>query len=399
MTHAWPIRDRVEMNELAAVLISDLPKLLTEVADLLRPRWPDYAAFLDENSGSVAEAAMPFVRRLLSAAQRELVSLKPRPLEAEPAVQMTFEQIGRMHFKQGNDLAELLPAYRLGARAAWRHVSAAALRLELPAHVLASLGEAVFEFIDQLASASTRGYVHEQSESSAERERLRQELCELLLSDRSDSAAVRSACERACWPAPADAALVLVDPADRNARAVVDRLDRRCLMVRRPNMYGAVVPGTLLSAGRRDMERMLHGAPAIVGRVVPLEEFPASVDLPQIGLALQRRSLLRGGPIFVDDHLDTIIVHRDAELVAALRKEVLRPLDDLPAGTRARLTETLSAWLRNMGDRTAMADELFIHPQTVRYRMTQLRDYFGAELDSPRGRARMFLALGWDPST
>jgi DNA-binding PucR family transcriptional regulator len=108
---------------------------------------------------------------------------------------------------------------------------------------------------------------------------------------------------------------------------------------------------------------------------------------------------LRGGPIFVDDHLDTIIVHRDAELVAALRKEVLRPLDDLPAGTRARLTETLSAWLRNMGDRTAMADELFIHPQTVRYRMTQLRDYFGAELDSPRGRARMFLALGWDPST
>jgi DNA-binding PucR family transcriptional regulator len=52
-----------------------------------------------------------------------------------------------------------------------------------------------------------------------------------------------------------------------------------------------------------------------------------------------------------------------------------------------------------MGDRTAIADELFIHPQTVRYRMTQLRDYFGAELDSPRGRARMFLALGWDPST
>ncbi|HYB39492.1 MAG TPA: helix-turn-helix domain-containing protein [Mycobacterium sp.] len=48
-----------------------------------------------------------------------------------------------------------------------------------------------------------------------------------------------------------------------------------------------------------------------------------------------------------------------------------------------------------MGDRTAVADELFIHPQTVRYRMSQLREYFGAELDSPRSRARMLLALEW----
>jgi DNA-binding PucR family transcriptional regulator len=78
-----------------------------------------------------------------------------------------------------------------------------------------------------------------------------------------------------------------------------------------------------------------------------------------------------------------------------LRKQVLRPLGELSPATRDRLTETLASWLRHMGDRTAVADELFIHPQTVRYRMCQLREYFGAELDSPRSRARMLLALEW----
>jgi DNA-binding PucR family transcriptional regulator len=51
--------------------------------------------------------------------------------------------------------------------------------------------------------------------------------------------------------------------------------------------------------------------------------------------------------------------------------------------------------LRHMGDRAAVAEELHIHPQTVRYRLAQLRERFGDQLDSPRSRARLFLALVW----
>ena len=36
--------------------------------------------------------------------------------------------------------------------------------------------------------------------------------------------------------------------------------------------------------------------------------------------------------------------------------------------------ETLRAWLRDLGRREAVAASLFVHPQTVRYRMGQLRE-------------------------
>ena len=54
---------------------------------------------------------------------------------------------------------------------------------------------------------------------------------------------------------------------------------------------------------------------------------------------------------------------------------------------------TLRAWLRNPGQRKAIADSLAVHPQTVRYRMAQLRELFGDALDNADGRFELELAL------
>ena len=43
----------------------------------------------------------------------------------------------------------------------------------------------------------------------------------------------------------------------------------------------------------------------------------------------------------------------------------------------------------------AVAEELHIHPQTVRYRLAQLRELFGDALDEPDNRRRLTLALAW----
>jgi hypothetical protein len=395
MTNAWGVRDRAALDELGAALNVDLPELLADVADLLRSSWPDWAQCLDENQPSVSEVAVPFMHRLLETARRELANLEPAPLEAEPALQLAFEQVGQLQCSQGGELTALLSAYRVGARAAWRHVSATAVRLDLPPNVFAALGDAVFVFVDQLASASAHGYVQEQSRSGAERERMRCELADLLLSNRSDTSAVRSTADRAHWKLPAEAALVLVDHTDPIAPRIIERLDPQCLPVRRPSLYGAIVPGPIGPTRKEELARTLRGVRAIVGQTVPLAAFPASAGPARLGMALRQRGLLNDDPVFVGEHLDMIIVQRDEEILAELRKQVLRPLGELSPGTRDRLTETLASWLRHMGDRMAVADELFIHPQTVRYRMVQLREHFGAELDSPRSRARMLLALEW----
>jgi hypothetical protein len=387
---------RSELEGLVPALVERLPSILTEVQGLLREEWPDYAEFLAHEQDEVTMAAKAFMEVLIEIAESPAGAF-PGGTDFGPQVEL-FEEIGRMEWQEGRDLTTLLSAYQLGARVAWHHVSRTALDVGITPSNLAALAEAVFIFIDRLSSASARGYVIEQSQSGVARERLRDELVELLLSDRSDSAAVRAAANRAGWTLPREAAVILVDPDNEQGQSVLSRLDSSCLLIRRRAMLGAVVPDPVRPGRRQRLADLLRGARAVVGHPVLLENLPASVQIAEVAAALQRTGVLVEDPVFADEHLDAIIVHRDARLHAALRRRVLAPLDDMTPPVRERLTETLASWLRHFGDRQAIAAELHVHPQTVRYRMGQLHDVFGEELDDPITRARLTLALAWSPS-
>jgi DNA-binding PucR family transcriptional regulator len=129
-----------------------------------------------------------------------------------------------------------------------------------------------------------------------------------------------------------------------------------------------------------------------------LEHLPASTHIAEIAARLLREGSLADDPVFADEHLDAIIVHRDARLLGALQRQSLSPLDGLTPAVRERLSETLASWLRHLGDRQAIAAELHVHPQTVRYRLAQLHDLFGSVLDDPAAKARLTLALAWGPA-
>jgi hypothetical protein len=237
--------------------------------------------------------------------------------------------------------------------------------------------------------------VWEQSEAVAERERRREELAELLLSGRADVAAVRATAVRVGWVRPAEVSMIIIDPENPIGQAFLSRLDSRSLPVRRPGLIGAIVPDPAGPGRRVWLAKALRGAGAVVGHAVPLEQLPASIPIAQTAAELQRAGILVDDPVFADEHLDAILVHRDPQLLTALQRKVLAPLDGQAPATRERLIETLRAWLRHFGDRRAVARELHVHPQTVRYRMGQLHDLFGSTLDSPDFRAQLLLALAW----
>jgi hypothetical protein len=392
--HDWDVDAPLE--RLVPKLVERLPHLLAEVGRLLRDEWPDYAEFLAEEHDEVSVAAEAFMHWLVQIAEQGRSEM-PRETGEEHGAQMAlFEEIGRMEWREGRDLSTLLSAYQVGARVAWHHVSSIALEVGVAPDALAALAEAVFVFIDRLSSASARGYVLEQSEAVAARERLRDELVELLLSDRSDSAAVRAAASRAGWQMPQEASVILVDPENPIGQAMLGRLDSSCLLIRRRALVGAIVPDPGRPGRRQRLTAALRGTSAVVGHPVPLDQLPASVEIAGVAFRLHRGGLLGPDPVFADEHLDAIIVHRDARLLDALRRQSLAPLDGLSVLVRQRLTGTLAAWLRHMGDRQAVAAELHIHPQTVRYRITQLYGRFGEALDDPATRARLTLALAWD---
>ncbi|HEY4420189.1 MAG TPA: helix-turn-helix domain-containing protein [Pseudonocardia sp.] len=373
---------------LVPALIDRLPVLLDEVRLALEEDWPDYARFLAANSAEVGVAADAALNRLVT-----LVTTSGADGGVEGEL---FEEIGRIQWRQGSDLTTLLSAYQMGARVFWRHVSAVAVEQRVEPRTVAALAEAVFLFVDKLSSSSARGYVLEQSEAAVTRERLREELVGLLLSDRADQAAVLAAAERAEWPLPDEMAVVLVEPDSPASHQALARLDPSNIVFSRPPLLGAIVP----NPSRRNLRRLatvLRGTRAVVGVAVPADRLPASLHIAETAARLQRSGVLVDDPVFTADHLDAIIVHRDAGLLDALRTRVLGPLATSSPASRERLSETLLAWLRHMGDRRAIAAELHVHPQTVRYRLAKLHELFGEDLDSPSTRAQLVLALAWGP--
>jgi len=275
-------------------------------------------------------------------------------------------------------------------------MSRSAVRDGLDSDSLAALAESVFCFVDQLSSASAAGYLSEQSEAAAARERWRDELVELLLSDRSDTSTVRAAALRAGWPLPSTAAVVLVEPHNEVGRAMVSRLDPNCLPVRHAGLLGAIVPDPAAPGRRSLLATGLRGSSAVIGHTVALDLLPASARVAEVAARLQQAGVLSQDPVFVDEHLDAVIVHREPKLLEALQQQCLEPIEQASPASREALRETLRAWLRCMGDRRAIAAELHIHPQTVRYRVARLRELFGERLDDPDARLQLTLALAWD---
>jgi PucR C-terminal helix-turn-helix domain len=398
MAWRWsrPVNVRVPENiskgdlaRLVPVLHAQLPAILTEVREEFGGDWPEYAEFLGHEQDEVTTAARAFLTWLV-----ELADQPQAPADLSPHIAL-FESVGRVESREGRELSTLLSAYQVGGRVAWRHVSRAALELGVEPSSLAGLAEAVFVFVDQLSAASARGYVWEQSEAVAERERRREELVDLLLSGRADLAAVRGAAVRAGWALPAQASIIITDSENPIGNTFLSRFDIRSLPVRRPGLIAAIVPDPAGPGRRGSLARALRGARAVVGHAVPLQHLPASVSIAQTAAELQRAGILVDDPVFADEHLDAILVHRDPELLTALQRKVLAPLDAQPSASRERLIETLRSWLRHFGDRRAVAQELHVHPQTVRYRMGQLHTLFGSTLDSPEFRAQLLLALAW----
>jgi hypothetical protein len=290
------------LERMVPMLLEGLPQLLDEVRGLLNDEWPDYARFMAAADDEVNVAAESFMRWLVHIAGHGLTDLPQHAVPGFGAPAELFEEIGRIQWREGRDVSALLSAYQVGGRAAWHYVSRTALAAGVAPEVLAALAEAVFIFIDQLSSASAHGYVREQAEAGATRERRRDELVELLLSDRADMVAVRAAAARVGWRMPREAAVLLIDPANPVGQAMLARLDNSCLLIRRTGeIAGAIVPDPVRPGRRERLVSALRGASAVIGHPVDLQYLPLSAHIAEMACAAQdgrrapRRPGLRGG--------------------------------------------------------------------------------------------------------
>jgi hypothetical protein len=371
--------------ETIAAVRGELGPLADGIIEAVRAASPIYGEVFGSPEGMALRLGVEqAIRAFLDAVERG-----ERVGGTESETDELWRMLGEAEYQAGRSLEDLRAAFRSGIRAAWRGAAVVATRAGVSAPAAISLAEAIFVYGDELATDVVEGYLRIQSDHAGERERRRRRLASALLDPAGhDPETVARAAELAQWPLPRRLAVVAVggdDPA-----ALARRLDLDVLSGADGDGPWLVLPDPDAPGRRAAVDRALEGEPAAVGPTVELGEAHRSLRWARLALEVVAE---RDAPIRAVDHLAELILLQDRALAALLARTRLAALDELPSGERDRLTETLAAWLAHQRHTPAIAQELHVHPQTVRYRIAKLRELLGDAMDTGEGRFELEVAL------
>lgn len=304
-----------------------------------------------------------------------------------PALQGAYD-LGRGEARSGRTMEALLAAYRIGARVAWRQLASKAVEGGMEPAMLVEFSALVFAWIDEISEASAAGHADERATTGRVQRQLRERLARRLLAESTTPEELDDAAARAEWTPPSTLTAVLVP--NSQVGSILAKVNQSTLEfddLRDLNDHTLLLVPDAHGHRRRPLMKALEGRRAVVGPAKPWREARVSYERA-------RRVHFADLGSDTEQHLVELVLSADPDAREDLRAQVLAPLADLRPATAEKLTETLRSWLLHQGRREDVAAELFIHPQTVRYRMGQLRDVYGDRLDDPAMLLALTVGLG-----
>ena len=192
------------------------------------------------------------------------------------------------------------------------------------------------------------------------------------------------------WDTTAPATVVVGTPppgredrASQDVRDIAARHGRAALIDVHGTYLVAIVSGQLTQTEKvfGDLLDAFSDGPVVIGPTAPMltaAYHSASEAISGMNAVAGWRGAPR--PVLARELLPERALMGDASAIAALHTDVMRPLAD--AGPT--LTETLDAYLDCGGAIEACARKLFVHPNTVRYRLRRIADFTGRDPTLPR---------------
>src|ERR1700755_3023001 len=187
------------------------------------------------------------------------------------------------------------------------------------------------------------------------------------------------------WDTTAPATVVVGTPplgredrASQDVRDIAARHGRAALIDVHGTYLVAIVSGQLTQTEKvfDDLLGAFSEGPVVIGPTAPMltaAYHSASEAISGMNAVAGWRGAPR--PVLARELLPERALMGDASAIAALHTDVMRPLAD--AGPT--LTETLDAYLDCGGAIEACARQLFVSPNTVRYRLKRIPDFAGRD--------------------
>nr|WP_229758616.1 helix-turn-helix domain-containing protein [Peterkaempfera bronchialis] len=264
----------------------------------------------------------------------------------------------------------------------------------------AGLREAVLVYARELAFATAQVYAQAAEARGAWDARLEALVVNSLLSGDADEGALSRAAALG-WGSPDQVMVVMGSAPDGDSELVVEAI-RRAARRARLHVLTGVLGNRLVVVVGGSMDPM-HAARALIGQFAP---GPVVVG-PTVGdlLSATRSAQAASGalracgawpdaprPVLADDLLPERALAGDQAARRQLVEEIYIPLEE--AGSA--LLETLSVYLEQASSLEGAARMLFVHPNTVRYRLRRVTDVTGYTPSDVRSAftLRIALALG-----
>lgn len=384
-------------------------ELLRKVAEELRPQADDIAqAMVDAYNREIPtygaigdESLREDVRSVSSAMVTTWLTVMSTgaSLDAELLAKMT--EGARRRAVQGIDMQSMLRAYRVGIRVMWGETTSSPLwRSQALQGSLAQVATWALDFADRISTAVAAAYADENNEIARQRAHRRSALLDVILSA-SRSEVVDGPTEL-CRRHSVASVRVGSELTLRELERTGDLLEKQggaTLWTVRHRSLVAIIDwprGIDRDHLCRSLSRLAHGAQI---EAIGLGGIAENVEETRQSYA-EAVAALRIGPAIAQDARPVFDYQDLAPLIALLEQPdkarrfvtaAIEPLGDLTK--RPWVFETLEAYLTYQGHLQEVACALGVHPNTVKYRLRELRSATGTSFTEGEHASMILLAL------
>ncbi|MGW1135425.1 PucR family transcriptional regulator [Streptomyces griseoluteus] len=260
------------------------------------------------------------------------------------------------------------------------------------------LREALLVYAREIAFATAQVYAQAAEARGAWDARLESLVVNAVLSGEADEGAVSRAAALG-WNSPEHVCVVLGTAPDGDSELTVEAIRRAARHAKLQVLTGVLGDRLVVIAGGSSVQP-LNVAKSLIGPFAPgpvvagpvmhdLQAATRSAQAAAAGLKACTAWQDAPRPVLADDLLPERAIAGDPGAREQLVEEIYRPLEE--AGSA--LLETLSVYLEQASSLEGAARMLFVHPNTVRYRLRRVTDVTGWSPSDVRSAFTLRIAL------